>query len=156
MNGRCLKRVSLLLTLFLALILVAAAQKPTGPECKDDKSCSSGQYCQKTSGNCGGAGHCVAKPTICFFLFDPVCGCDGMTYGNSCFAAMAGTSVSHAGPCKSNCATNAQCKTAGEETARYFPPAPIWTVWLRVRRSYSGAEAGMVWRTFSASPSHTW
>jgi hypothetical protein len=110
MNGRCFKRLSLLLTLCLSLVLVAAAQKPTGPECKDNGQCDRAQFCQKLSGSCAGAGHCAVRPQICFDLFDPVCGCNGQTYSNSCFAAMAGVNVKHAGACATTCTTDAQCK----------------------------------------------
>ncbi|HEY3568126.1 MAG TPA: Kazal-type serine protease inhibitor domain-containing protein [Thermoanaerobaculia bacterium] len=111
MNGRSLKRLSLLLTLCLSLVLVAAAQKPTGPECKDNGQCDRAQYCQKLSGHCAGPGHCVVRPTVCYFLYLPVCGCDGVTYGNACFAAMAGANVKHSGACATTCTTNAQCKS---------------------------------------------
>ncbi|WP_371400269.1 hypothetical protein [Priestia megaterium] len=33
-------------------------------------------------------------------MYQPVCGCDGKTYGNACQAAGAGVSVASAGACK--------------------------------------------------------
>lgn len=45
---------------------------------------------------------CVANPIadcICITLYDPVCGCDDVTYGNSCEAACNSVEVAHQGPC---------------------------------------------------------
>jgi hypothetical protein len=61
------------------------------------------QYCDFGTGNCGVAdaqGTCKTKPQFCPFIFAPVCGCDGKTYGNSCQAAAAGASIDHQGRCE--------------------------------------------------------
>ena len=39
----------------------------------------------------------VERPTICTMQFDPVCGVNGVTYGNSCMAQ--GAEVAYAGEC---------------------------------------------------------
>ncbi len=66
-------------------------------------TCDADQYCQfEDSAICGWAdasGVCSDTPEVCIQIFAPVCGCDGETYSNSCFANAAGTSVSADGPC---------------------------------------------------------
>jgi hypothetical protein len=76
--------------------------------CSTNSDCASDQYCATTNQPaspgmaCGGNGTCTTRPQVCIEIFQPVCGCDGKTWSNSCVAASNGTSVASAGPCGAN------------------------------------------------------
>jgi hypothetical protein len=65
--------------------------------------CPTNQFCNfPASAMCGVAdasGTCAAKPQACTEVFSPVCGCDGHTYSNGCFANAAGVSVATKAAC---------------------------------------------------------
>ena len=66
-------------------------------------TCGTGQYCAWSAGAlCGAAdapGRCAYRPEVCIALYQPVCGCDGVTYGNACSAGSVGASILQDGAC---------------------------------------------------------
>lgn len=76
--------------------------------CNSNSDCSTKEYCKKES--CDAAGKCTAKGQLCPEILAPVCGCDGKTYENKCFAALSGINIKHDGKCKEQVCGNGLCE----------------------------------------------
>jgi hypothetical protein len=109
-----------ILCVFLALTAVVVLASPAsagdaGIACMASSACTEGQVCSRPIGTCDQPGACVSKPTSCREVFDPVCGCNGQTYDNECYAALDGASVVALGPCEAMA-----CLTATDCPAGFF------------------------------------
>ncbi len=98
-------------------IQYAGSCKPL-PTCKigDNSTCGAGEYCHGQTGQCAGSGSCSAKPEVCPTIYKPVCGCDGVTYGNSCEAAGKGQPVQADGACPASCDATSNSGCAVKQT----------------------------------------
>lgn len=67
--------------------------------CSTNTDCQPSKYCAKSTGDCNGNGECNERPGICPDVWDPVCGCDNTTYGNSCYAAANSANIISTGSC---------------------------------------------------------
>jgi len=72
-------------------------------------------FCSMPAGQCAtpdAQGACTARPGACTQPYQPVCGCNGRTYGNACQAAVAGTSVQAEGACPQTAGSDANSAAA--------------------------------------------
>jgi len=84
--------------------------EPVPVGCVDNNECTDGEYCAMDG--CDAAlGTCTLRPEACDLIWAPVCGCDGETYSDACFAAAAGVNVAAAGACPvARCWANTMCE----------------------------------------------
>lgn len=96
----------------------AGADAVTPGGCTRNDQCAASQYCQRTTGACSSEGECAPRPEVCPDVVSPVCGCNGVSYMNSCEAAAAGVSVAATGECGGACTPMRSCCTADAECGR--------------------------------------
>jgi beta propeller repeat protein len=113
-----------------------------GGVCYSNSDCGPQSYCAKPEGDCDGEGACTPVPEVCLDTYDPVCGCDGLTYPSECEAAMYGVSVAHSGECGGGGGT--LCSILGDDPRPYAPDMDVF--------KFSGTEGESVTVVLESNP----
>jgi hypothetical protein len=79
---------------------VSSSSALAGADCTSNADCGATEFCAAPEGLCGG-GTCTGRGinVLCVGTVQPVCGCDGVTYLNSCYARKGGASLQSEGAC---------------------------------------------------------
>jgi hypothetical protein len=107
--------------------------------CDTSASCPADYFCMKAG--CGGGDNGTCEPVSpTHVVLDPVCGCDGITYWNSLYAASSPKAVHKTGPCGVNdgpkscnaagnpCPGSMHCAVARAACTDVTTPGTCWVV----------------------------
>jgi Kazal-type serine protease inhibitor domain len=81
----------------LEVVLATEPEAGLGAPCSSTQPCPSDSFCELAY--CGATGRCVHRPGACPPTFLPVCGCDQVTYFNSCYRRAERVSQASTGEC---------------------------------------------------------
>ena len=113
MKGSLLFSMAALLALFTTLGISGCGREPdpaddrlaetegavVGAACSPTHPCGRGEYCEMSCTSASPVNRCVAIPTACTDVVQPVCGCDNNTYANDCLRRQAKVGLKSAGAC---------------------------------------------------------
>jgi hypothetical protein len=97
-----------------------------GLTCSRLIACPGDQYCALPDGLCDGddlPGACQPRPQICAKIYQPVCGCNGVTYGNDCEREAAGAQKAADGVCLKQLHNVAREHVFGSAENQYIYPS---------------------------------
>ncbi len=115
-----MKAIKFLIPIVVLLGLALTVSADSESKCKTNETCELAYFCDKPEGHCQSKGSCKAKPEVCSDNYSPVCGCDGQTYSNSCYAARSGVSIMSQGECVSKSKDKRKCSSNNDCGAGYF------------------------------------